>query len=172
MYSIAQHAVANGYGKSENLRAQPTALSTVVRMTLSSSNACSSLPGLVSRSCIGNSDLVAFGVSSRSRGVNAACRGGPARLRIPACPQCPGLRSARSTTKRRRGRRRLEAQINLWAHLIAFAIYTGATVALVAVVLPVIAREQDPERRVRLAAGVLRIYDPLSIAALGVLIMT
>ena len=28
MYSIAQQAVANGYGKSENLRAQPTALST------------------------------------------------------------------------------------------------------------------------------------------------
>src|SRR5258708_12784311 len=27
MYSIAQHAVANGYGKIENLRAQPIALS-------------------------------------------------------------------------------------------------------------------------------------------------
>jgi hypothetical protein len=66
----------------------------------------------------------------------------------------------------------LEAQINLWAHLLAFAVYTGATVALVAVALPVIAREEDPDRRARLAAGVLRIYDPLSIAALGVSIMT
>src|SRR6266545_8149103 len=35
MYSIAQHAVAKGYGKSEYLRAQPTALSRRVNTTVS-----------------------------------------------------------------------------------------------------------------------------------------
>jgi hypothetical protein len=65
----------------------------------------------------------------------------------------------------------LEAQINLWAHLLAFAVYTGATV-LVLMAIPVIGREEDAERRARLAAAVLRIYNPLSIGALGVSVMT
>src|SRR5262245_66016070 len=38
--------------------------------------------------------------------------------------------------------------------------------------VPVIGREEDPERRVRMAAALLRIYDPLSIGALGVSIMS
>src|SRR5277367_3181620 len=37
MYSIAQHAVANGYGKIENLRAHPIALSRRVRTAVSPS---------------------------------------------------------------------------------------------------------------------------------------
>src|SRR5579872_5013120 len=43
MYSIAQHAVANGYGKIENLRAQATALSRRVRIAVSPSSAWSPL---------------------------------------------------------------------------------------------------------------------------------
>jgi hypothetical protein len=35
MYSIAQQAVANGYGNNEYFRAQPTALSNRVRTTVS-----------------------------------------------------------------------------------------------------------------------------------------
>lgn len=66
----------------------------------------------------------------------------------------------------------METQINLWVHLLAFAVYTGATVALIAIGIPVITTEEDPLRRARLAAAVLRVYDPLSIAALGVSIMT
>jgi len=65
----------------------------------------------------------------------------------------------------------VESQLNLWAHLLAFAVYTGATVALLAM-LPTIGKEADPLRRAWLAAAVLRVYDPLSIAALGVVIMT
>src|SRR5690348_5657116 len=42
MYSIAQHAVANGYGKMEYFRAQPIALSRRVRTTASPSSAASS----------------------------------------------------------------------------------------------------------------------------------
>ena len=66
----------------------------------------------------------------------------------------------------------MEAQINLWVHLLAFAVYTGATLAVIAIGLPVVDSEDDPLRRARLAAAMLRIYDPLSIAALGVVIMT
>jgi uncharacterized membrane protein len=66
----------------------------------------------------------------------------------------------------------VESQLNLWAHLIAFAIYTGSTLALVAIGIPAIGIEEDPARRARLAAAVLRVYDPLSIAALGVSLMT
>ena len=66
----------------------------------------------------------------------------------------------------------MEAQINLWAHLTAFAVYTGVTVALVLIALPAINAEADPIRRAHLAAAFLRVYDPLSIAALGVLVMT
>jgi hypothetical protein len=68
--------------------------------------------------------------------------------------------------------RRVEADINLWAHLVGFAVYTGVTVALVAIALPLIGAEEDVLRRARLAAAVLRVYDPLSLAALGVAIMT
>ncbi len=66
----------------------------------------------------------------------------------------------------------MEAQINVWVHLLAFAVYTGATVSLIAIGIPVITTEEDPIRRARLAAAVLRVYDPLSIGALGVSIMT
>jgi len=66
----------------------------------------------------------------------------------------------------------VESQLNLWAHLLAFAVYTGATAALLVSGLPLLRSEEDPLRRARLAAGLLRVYDPLSIAALGVAIMT
>jgi uncharacterized membrane protein len=62
--------------------------------------------------------------------------------------------------------------VNLWLHLLGFAVYTGATVALLACCLPALATEPDPARRARWLAAVMRVYDPLSIAALGVIIMT
>lgn len=66
----------------------------------------------------------------------------------------------------------MESQIDLWVHLLGFGVYTIATFALVAIGVPVIAAEPDPVRRARRAAGLLRIYDPLSLAALGIAIMT
>ena len=66
----------------------------------------------------------------------------------------------------------MESQLNLWAHLLAFAVYTGATVALIAIALPAIDKQVDDAARAELAAAILRVYDPLSIAALGVSIMT
>ena len=66
----------------------------------------------------------------------------------------------------------MESQLNLWAHLVAFAVYGGATVALIAFAIPAIEQQEDAGHRARLAAAILRVYDPLSIAALGVSIMT
>ena len=83
-------------------------------------------------------------------------------------PLPPRLRFTDSATKTRR----VESQLNLWMHLLAFAVYTGATVALLAMGLPAIMSEREPVRRAQLAAAVLRVYDPLSIGALGVSIMT
>jgi hypothetical protein len=61
---------------------------------------------------------------------------------------------------------------DLWLHLLALATYGGATLAVVALLLPAVNGIADPAaRRAALARG-LRVYDPLAIAALGVLIMT
>lgn len=66
----------------------------------------------------------------------------------------------------------MDSEINLWAHLLGFAVYTGLTVALLAIGIPLIMAEAEHDRRARVAASVLRVYDPLSLAALGVAIMT
>jgi uncharacterized membrane protein len=60
----------------------------------------------------------------------------------------------------------------LWLHLLSFAVYAGSTAALLVVFLPMVRSEAEPRRRLELAAGIMRFYDPLSIGALGVLIMT
>jgi uncharacterized membrane protein len=59
-----------------------------------------------------------------------------------------------------------------WLHWLSLALYVGATALLLLVVLPALWRERDDSRRLRRAAAFMRIYDPLSIGALGVLIMT
>jgi len=59
-----------------------------------------------------------------------------------------------------------------WLHLLALAAYGGASLLLLLVVLPSLWLERDDTRRLRRAAAFLRVYDPLSIGALGVVIMT
>jgi hypothetical protein len=66
----------------------------------------------------------------------------------------------------------VEARLDLWFHLLAFATYTGATFSLVFSTLPTARAEAEPGRRLQVLAAALRVYDPLSIAALGVLVMT
>ena len=66
----------------------------------------------------------------------------------------------------------MEARLQLWLHLLAFATYTGATVVVAFASVPAARKEADPARRLQLLAAALRVYDPLSIAALGVLVMT
>lgn len=62
--------------------------------------------------------------------------------------------------------------VYLWLHLLAFAVYFGATAAVPLICLPMAAAEAEPRRRLGVLAGFLRVYDPLTIAALGVVLMT
>ncbi len=60
----------------------------------------------------------------------------------------------------------------LWVHVLGLAIYAGATFALLLMVLPAANAQSDPAVRRAVLARALRAYDPLAIAALGLLVMT
>ena len=60
----------------------------------------------------------------------------------------------------------------LWIHLVATGLYVGATVALPVIAVPRARRVEDPLRRRRQIARVLRAYDPIAIGLLGVMLMT
>ncbi|HVN85661.1 MAG TPA: hypothetical protein VMW17_12535 [Candidatus Binatia bacterium] len=62
--------------------------------------------------------------------------------------------------------------IDLWLHLIGMGTYFGSTLAIVLFVLPMARAEDDPAARRRLLSRALRVYNPLVIAALGVMLMT
>lgn len=62
--------------------------------------------------------------------------------------------------------------LGLWFHVLGLATYAGATLALLLMVLPAANAVPDPALRRTFLAGALRTYDPLAIAALGVLVMT
>lgn len=66
----------------------------------------------------------------------------------------------------------MDVQLNFWLHLLATVAYFGATAAVVAVAVPRARREADPGRRLQSIAAAMRVYDPFSIAALGVMVMT
>ncbi|MFQ5666698.1 MAG: hypothetical protein ACE5I7_09730 [Candidatus Binatia bacterium] len=60
----------------------------------------------------------------------------------------------------------------LWLHVLALVAYGGATLGVLVMVLPAARVASDPAARRRVLARALRVYDPLAIAALGVLVMT
>lgn len=62
--------------------------------------------------------------------------------------------------------------LGLLLHILALVVYGGATLAVWAMVLPAAKAVADPGARRTFLARCLRIYDPLAIAALGVLVMT
>ena len=66
----------------------------------------------------------------------------------------------------------MEAQLNLWLHLLAFAAYTGSTLTIVLISVPHARAQADAEGKLRAIAAAMRVYDPLSIATLGVMVMT
>ena len=61
---------------------------------------------------------------------------------------------------------------DLWLHVLALATYGGATLAVVVMLLPAANGVADPTARRTVLVRGLRVYDPLAIAALGVLVMT
>src|SRR5436305_14667068 len=59
-----------------------------------------------------------------------------------------------------------------WVHLLAVAVYLGATLAVALVFLPAMEAVGDPALQRRLLARGLRPYNVLSIGALGVLVLS
>ncbi|HEV8717648.1 MAG TPA: hypothetical protein VGX03_33095 [Candidatus Binatia bacterium] len=60
----------------------------------------------------------------------------------------------------------------LWLHLLGLAVYFGSSVMLVVVLLPMAAQIPAALDKQRFLARGLRLYNPLSIGALGVALMT
>lgn len=60
----------------------------------------------------------------------------------------------------------------LWLHLLGLAIYFGSGVTLVVVLLPMAVQIPVARDKQRFLAQGLRLYNPLSIGALGVALMT
>ena len=60
----------------------------------------------------------------------------------------------------------------LWLHLLGLAVYFGSGVTLVVVLLPMAAQIPASREKQRFLAQGLRRYNPLSIGALGVALMT
>ncbi|MEW6298135.1 MAG: hypothetical protein AB1671_10400 [Thermodesulfobacteriota bacterium] len=63
-------------------------------------------------------------------------------------------------------------QLILWVHLLSLAVYFGSGVTLVVVLLPLAAQFSGAREKQRFLAQALKVYNPLSIGALGVVIMT
>src|SRR2546430_16036568 len=122
MYSMAQHAVAKGYGKIEYLRAQPIALSSRVSTMASPRSACS--PEVASR---------AFGGAMRLATSTFVLSGDhrPVKARL----QSAGTRAS--------GARAMDA-LTRGVHLLAVAVYLGATLAVALVFLPAMEAVEGP----------------------------
>lgn len=63
-------------------------------------------------------------------------------------------------------------QLTLWLHLLAITVFVGSAVTVLVVLLPMAARISSPAEKQQFLAQGLKSYNPLSIGALGVLIMT
>lgn len=62
--------------------------------------------------------------------------------------------------------------LNLWIHLVSSGVYALATGFVALVSLPRARSRSDASERLTIIASAMRIYDPLSIALLGVNLMT
>ena len=62
--------------------------------------------------------------------------------------------------------------VTRWVHLVAVAVYLGATLAVALVFLPAMETVEDPALQRRLLARGLRPYNVLSVGALGVLVIS
>lgn len=63
-------------------------------------------------------------------------------------------------------------QLGLWLHLLGLAAYFGSTLYLVLMVLPAARRLTDAAARQSFLALHFKVYNPLTIGALGVQVMT
>ncbi len=63
-------------------------------------------------------------------------------------------------------------QLTLWIHLLAITVFLGSGVTLLVVLMPMAAQISSPQEKQKFLAQGLKAYNPLSIGALGVIIMT
>ena len=61
---------------------------------------------------------------------------------------------------------------SLWFHLLGLAVYFGSGITMVVMFFPLASQISPSQEQHRFLAQGLRIYNPLSIGALGVLLMT
>jgi 4-hydroxybenzoate polyprenyltransferase len=59
-----------------------------------------------------------------------------------------------------------------WLHILATGLFLGTTAGLALFTVPAVQRIADGDARRRSLARALRIYDPLAIGLLGVMVMT
>ena len=62
--------------------------------------------------------------------------------------------------------------LNFWLHLIALAVYLGAVVGLWIMLLPATSTLQTNKDKIEFLARGLKLYNPVQIGALGVLLFT
>ena len=62
--------------------------------------------------------------------------------------------------------------LNAWLHLLALIVYLGAVVGLWAILLPSAAAIETHEDRAGFLARALKIYNPLQVGALGIVIFS
>ena len=62
--------------------------------------------------------------------------------------------------------------LNSWLHLIALAVYLGAIVGLWVMLLPAASRLDNHKDKVQFLIRGLKLYNPLQVGALGVLLFT
>jgi hypothetical protein len=63
-------------------------------------------------------------------------------------------------------------RVLFWLHLLATGAFLGTTAGLALFTVPRARRTADPGARRSLLARTLRVYDPLAIGLLGVMVMT
>ena len=62
--------------------------------------------------------------------------------------------------------------LNSWLHLIALAVYLGAVIGLWMMLLPATWTLDNNKDKVRFLARALKLYNPIQIGALGILLFT
>lgn len=62
--------------------------------------------------------------------------------------------------------------LNAWLHVIALTVYLGAVAALWVMLLPAASALNEPGNRAQFLIRGLKLYNPLQIGALGVLLFT
>ncbi len=62
--------------------------------------------------------------------------------------------------------------LNAWLHVIALIVYLGAVAALSTLLFPALARLNNHDDKVRFLARGLKLYNPLQVGALGILLFS